>query len=128
MKISSIKKIITEDYKPEVRETIQRLATVLNPLIEQVVQAMSGNLTTKDNFKSKIYSIELPAGTSTYTAAWPINEKPVDVRIAQLTKSDLSAPAAAFALSWKYENEKIILTFIGLNASFTHKITIIGLV
>ena len=128
MKISSIKKLVVEDYKSEMRETIQRLATVLNPFLDQTVQALSGNLTTKDNFKSKIYSIELPAGASTYTVAWVINEKPVDVRIAQLTKSDFSAPAAAFALSWKYENEKIMLTFIGLNASFAHKITVIGLV
>jgi hypothetical protein len=128
MKISSIKKLVVEDYKSEVRETIQRLATVLNPFLDQVVQAMSGNLTTRDNLKCKVYSIELPAGTSTYTVAWPLNEKPTSVHIGQLTKNDFSAPAAVFALSWRYDSAKIILTFIGLNASFAHKITIIGAV
>ena len=128
MKISSIKKIITEDHKPEVRETVQRLAQVMNPFLDQTVQAISGNLTLSDNLKSKTYSIALPAGTSTYTVAWKINEKPSAVLIAQLTKSDLSPVSAAFALSWKYENESIKLTFLGLDAGTKHKIKLIGIV
>ena len=128
MKITSIKKIIQEDFKSEVRETIQRLAFILNPLIEQVVQVLSGNLTLADNFKGKVYDIELPTGISTYTVAWKVNEKPTAVYIGQLTKSDLSAVSAVFAMSWKYSDTKIVLTFIGLNASYAHQIKIIALV
>ncbi len=100
----------------------------MNPFLDQVVQALSGNVTIKDNLKSKTYFIALPAGTSTYTVAWAINEKPTAVIIAQLTKSDLSAVSAVFAMSWKYENESIKLTFLGLDAGTKHQITIIGLV
>lgn len=128
MKISSIKKLVVEDFKVDVRETVQRLAQILNPFLEQVVQVLSGNLTLADNFKGKVFDIDLPAGTSTYTVAWAINEKPTAVYIGQLTKSDLSTVSAVFALSWKYENEKIKLTFLGLDAGTKHKIKIIGIV
>lgn len=128
MKISGIKKVIVEDFKSDARETIQRLSQILNPFLDQVVQVLSGNLTLADNFKGKVYNIELPAGTSTYTVSWKINEKPSSVYIGQLTKSDLTPVGAVFALTWKYENESIKLTFLGLDAGTRHKISIVGVV
>ena len=128
MKISSIKKLVVEDFKVDVRETVQRLAQILNPFLDQTVQAIAGNLTLADNFKGKVYDIDLPADTSTYTVAWEINEKPTAVYIGQLTKSDLSAVSAVFALSWKYDNKTINLTFLGLTAGTKHKVKLIGIV
>ena len=39
MKLDSIKRIIREDYPKEDRQTIEKLAGILNPFLEQIAQA-----------------------------------------------------------------------------------------
>lgn len=125
-KINAIKKIVVEDYDLSSRSLVQRLAQTLNSFLEQVTTALNGNVTLRDNIKGKVLRVELPAGTSTRTVAWAVNEKPTAVTIGCLTKKDLSAPSAAFSLSWKYDTDGIHLTFIGLDAGTAHVATIIA--
>lgn len=126
MKINAIKRIIVEDYDQEARPTMQRLAQTLNGFLEQVSQALSGQLTLRDNAKSRVYSIELAKGTSTQTVAWTLNEKPVAVTIGNLTVKGGAAPADVFALSWGLGSKGLELTFLGLDAATDHTVTIIA--
>ncbi len=125
-KLNSVKKIILEDYAQEYRELVQRLALTLNSFLDQTTTAINGGLTLRDNFKSKTYQVDLPAGTSTKTVAWTLNEKPTSVVIGNLTKSDTSAPSAVFSLSWKYTSKGLVLTFLGLDGSTDYVATIIA--
>lgn len=127
MKINGIKKIVVEDYELDDRNLVQRLALTLNGFLDQVTTALNGNITTKDNQKSKIYRVDLPAGTSSKLVAWDLNEKPTSAEIAQLTLRDGTSPAAVFSLSWRYDPSKgIYLTFIGLDGSTHHSATVIA--
>lgn len=123
-KISSIRKIIVEDFSADMRDLITKLASVLNPFLDQVSSALGQQLTHRDNLKSKTYELALAAGVSTMAVAWDLNEKPTAVTIGNLTKDDMTAPSAAFCLSSYYANGKIQLTFIGLDAGTAHKTTI----
>lgn len=125
-RLNSSKKITPEDYPSDSRPLVQRLAQTLNSFLDQVTVALNGGLTIRENLKSKVYKLSLPAGTSTQTVAYDLNEKPTSVVIAQLTKSDSTTPSAAFCLSWRYDNKGIHLTFLGLDAATAHSTTIIA--
>lgn len=125
-RINSVKKLVVEDYSSDDRQLVQKLAQVLNPFLEQVSLAINGQQTLRDNLKSKVYKISLPAGTSARTVAWNLNEKPTSVIIGALTKTDGTAPADVFCLSWRYDGEGIHLTFLGLDGSTDYISTIIA--
>lgn len=124
--INASKKIVPEDYAADTRDTVKRLATTLNPFLDQSSNALSNQLTLKENLKAKVWTLDLDAGVSTYTVSWGINEKPTDVHIGYLAKRDGSAPAAAFAMHWTYADSQVFLTFLGLNAATAHVATVIG--
>jgi len=117
---------VVEDYTAEERTLVQRLATTLNSFLEQASAAVNGNLTLKDNIKSKIYSSELSAGTTVKTVVWDLNERPSDIRIARLVKKDGTSPSAAFSLSWEFTPQGLQLTFIGLDALTSYRADVIA--
>lgn len=125
MKIDTVRRIIVEDFPSESRAFVQKLATVLNPFLDTVTTCLTSNITA-DNLKGKAWTLNLAAGLSTANVTWGLNEPPTNVQIAKLALSTGIAPAAAFSLSWSYANNMITLTFIGLDATKAHKITIEG--
>jgi hypothetical protein len=125
-KIQSVKKLIVEDFSSASRELIQRLAAVLNPFLDQVVTALSQKITFADNLKCKTYNFTLAEGISSIVVAWDFNEKPTAVYIGNLTKSNGQAPSAVFALSSYHSDRKLTLTFLGLDASTAHTVTVIA--
>lgn len=125
-KIQAVKKIIVEDFAADSRELIQRLASVLNPFLDQVITALSQRITFADNLRSKTYDIKLAEGVSTMVVAWEFNEKPTAVTIANLTKSNGQPPSQVFALSSQHSDRKITLTFLGLDAGTAHSATVIA--
>jgi hypothetical protein len=126
VKIGTIKKLIVEDYPATARDVVVRLATTLNPFLDQASTAFGNNITIRENLKSKVYALDLPAGTATISLSWDLNERPTSVVIAQLIKHDLSAPSAAFSLSWRYDNKQLALTFIGLDVATRYTAIIVG--
>jgi len=127
-KINTIKKIIVEDFNVDARDMVQRLANTLNPTLDQLGTAASGNLSLSDNLKCRVYSlkIEATAASASQHVIWDLNEKPTSVIIGRLAKESGAAPAAAFAISWRYENGKIFFTIIGLDATLKYSLTLIG--
>jgi hypothetical protein len=126
VKVTGIKKLIVEDFPATTRETVQRLAQILNPFLDVVTKALTNGLTIKDNLKAQSFPLELAAGVSTQTVKWTLNEAPSEVRISRLAIKGGTAPAAAFSLFWAYEAPEIRLTFIGLNAGSIHETTVTG--
>ena len=124
MRITGTKKIVVEDYPADSREVIQKLSQILNPNLEQSTQATNGNITLNDNLKSQVYSRTLASGTNTVNLKWTLNERPTEVRIAQIIRSDGTLPAVHI-LHWLYEAGQIACTVVGLDTA-EHKLTIIA--
>jgi hypothetical protein len=127
-KITSSRKLVVEDYPSDSRPLVQRLAQVLNGFLDQAATAINGGLTIRENLKSKVYSISLPAGTSTQPVAFDLNERPSVVALGNLTKSDTTSPTAVFSLSWRIDSKGLHLSFLGLDAATAHTATVIALV
>jgi hypothetical protein len=127
MKISTVKKLVLEDFPAANRELIQKLAQVLNPFLDQQTTALTSNLTV-ENLKGRQYTVELKATQTTASVAWDLNEKPSIVVVAKLTKSDgVTAPSGVFSMSWTYTTRnQIALTFQGLDSGTAYKVVIEG--
>lgn len=125
-KIQTIRKIVVEDFPEASRELITKLSSVLNPFLDQVITALSKNLTHADNLKGKVYTFQLAAGVSSITVAWEYNDKPTAVYLGNLTKSTGAAPSNTFSLSSLHSDNKITFTLIGLDGSAAHTITVIA--
>jgi hypothetical protein len=125
-KIQSIKKIIVEDFPADLRDTVTKLASVLNPFLDQVSSALSSKLSYADNIQCQKYDFQLAADVSTIVLAWGQAEKPSAVYIGNLTKTNGEAPSAAFSLSSYHSDKKITMTFLGLAAGTAHNVTVIA--
>lgn len=64
MKINTFKRIIKEDVKEEYRELVEKLAFSINPFAEEVVKALSNNLSVPDNFNQKFRDITVEVDAS----------------------------------------------------------------
>lgn len=125
-KISSSKKIILEDFPKEVRVWLPKLSDPLNRFLEQVYASLVNGITLSDNIKSRVYRISIRAGETEKSVQWTLNERPNDVRIANIRTSADAAPSAAYSMSWKFVNGQIDMTFIGLDAGTKYTATIVG--
>lgn len=127
MKISTVKKLVLEDFPAANRDLIQKLAQVLNPFLDQQTTALTSNLTV-ENLKGRQFIISLAAKATMASVAWNLNEKPTVVVIAKLTKSDgVTPPSGVFSMSWTYTTKnQIALTFQGLDVATAYKVVIEG--
>lgn len=53
-KLSGLKRIVTEDFKSDQQEMIGKLAFVINPMIDNILQALNKNLTINDNLNQSV--------------------------------------------------------------------------
>ena len=132
MKITTFKKIVPEDFASDTRDLVRKLASLLNPYLDDISRSFAGGITTGDNLKSKLVSVELAVGVSTGTFSWTANEKPVVCMIGQLT-ADKALVAQDFSFSWllTYTPEKgfqINWKIFGLDSAKKHEVTILTLV
>lgn len=58
MQLSNVRRIIIEDFKQEDRETVGKLATILNSFMEEVVTLSQGNIST-ENLTRSIQQIDI---------------------------------------------------------------------
>ena len=128
MKITPSKKLIPEDFASEERELIKRVSQVFNPFMDNMVQSLTNAVTLRDNLKCKVYVLNFEADQTTAKLAWDLNEKPTALLIGQITKDNKAAVTQAYSLAWIFVEGKVEATFIGLQASVKHEITLIGMV
>lgn len=63
-KISNLKKIVNEDFPQENRTLIGKLAFILNPFFDAIVNALNKNLTFNDNLNAQDVNINIQAPLS----------------------------------------------------------------
>jgi hypothetical protein len=141
MKISPAKKIIPEDFPSESRSIILKLSVILNQFLDQVSQILMQGVTLRDNTKSKIVNISLKAevkdinGTviqvaeTTKSFAWDLNEKPTAIYVGQITKDTSKvALSAIYSMFWTTDGKNITVSFVGLDPTKPHDVSIVCLV
>lgn len=62
MQLSNVRRIIVEDYKEDDRDTVAKLATVLNSFMEEVVSLSRKNVSF-DNLNRSLVVIDLTVGS-----------------------------------------------------------------
>jgi hypothetical protein len=132
MKISSFKKIVPEDFTSETRELVRKLASLLNPYLEDLYKTTANSITIGENLKNKKVRISLVEGEATGVFSWTLNEKPTCCLVGQIT-TDNNLISQAYSLSWilTYTAEKgyqVSWQLFGLDAAKKHELTISALV
>jgi hypothetical protein len=132
MKISSFKKIIPEDFASETRDLVKKLASILNPYLEDVYKTTANNVTISENIKQRTVKVALDVAESTGTFSWLLNEKPSCCIVGQITTgNELVAQAYSFTWLLTYTAQKgyqISWKLFGLDAAKKHDVTIIAIV
>jgi type IV secretory pathway ATPase VirB11/archaellum biosynthesis ATPase len=62
MQISNVRRIIVEDYPEDSRETVGKLATVINSFMDEMV-SMSRNKVDFDNLNRSLITVDVTVGT-----------------------------------------------------------------
>jgi hypothetical protein len=63
-KLTEFKRLIAEDFPKEDRALASRLGAALNPVLQEIYQALSKNLNFTDNFNSQVKDVEITVDSS----------------------------------------------------------------
>jgi hypothetical protein len=127
-KILGGKKIILEDFEPEQRKWLPKLISPLNQFMESVYSALQKGLTISENLRAEVYKRTLPAGSSTQSLAWNLNQQPTAVLLGQITDTAGNIPVSQVGIMWTFRDNSITITYDGLDSNTSYRTTIIGLV
>lgn len=58
-KVSPVRRINKEDFSPEDQQLIERLSTLLNTSLEEIVNVINGNLSVADNLNENIATVDV---------------------------------------------------------------------
>lgn len=58
-KIKNLPRLIAEDFEEENQDLIGKVAFVMNPAFEQLVQAFNKNITVEDNLNMQVKDVEI---------------------------------------------------------------------
>lgn len=128
MKLSTIKKIVLEDFPQDLRSWLPKLATPLNSFLDQVYKVLAKGITIADNLKAEKTTLTIFAGEETKSIRWGLNERPTLVLLGSITYSDGNIPVTQISINWVYLNGQIAVTFYGLDGVSKYKATIVGVV
>lgn len=128
MRLSTVKKIIIEDFPSEQRKWLPKLTLPLNTFLDQAYKALIKGITIRDNLKAEITSLTLLAGETSRKIKWGLNEKPSVCILGNIVYDNGEVPTTQITMYWVYANGQIEVTFLGLDANSKYKITILGMV
>ncbi len=127
-KLSTIKRLIMEDFPSDHRKWLGKLITPLNSFLEQVYKVLTKGITIDDNLKAEQTQLVLNAGETTRKIKWTLNEKPNVVLIGKITYDNGDLPSTQISMYWSYANSQITVNFLGLDVTTKYRILIIGMV
>ena len=74
MKLPGLKRIVVEDFKSDEQQLVSKIAFVVNPIIDAILQALNKNLSVTDNFNQTMIGFNVKVD-STGTPTLPLNLK-----------------------------------------------------
>lgn len=128
MKLSTIKKIIIEDFPSEQRKWLPKLTVPLNNFLEQGYKALAKGLTISDNLRAETTRLRILAGETTRKIRWTQVEKPTVCFLGGITYNNGVAPDTVIVMYWTYAEGQITLTFKGLDAAEIYDVVIFAMV
>lgn len=116
MKLSTIKRVLTESFPSDVQKWIGSLVSPLNNFLDQVTRALTNELTLADNLKAQSWVVTLEAAqTYPIKLAYNLNQKPSVLIVGRIASQDSSAiPAHSF--TWTWYGDRVEVTFGSLSA------------
>ena len=133
MKITGSKRILMEDFKKEDQALVSNLAYVLNPFLEQVVQAFSKNITVSENLNMeyKTVMIEVDAnGLTLNTASFQTTINNISgLVVINISSDDGSYPLGAPFCSYTKDGKVVKIqhvTGLDVNIKYTMKVLVLG--
>lgn len=140
MKLSGYKYIYENDFKPEERELIRKLANSLNVGIENVYLALNNRLTLADNIQGTFKQIDITLdsnGLPTDTTGFQLdrqggtqvvpNVQGILVLRAENLVSTTVFPTATPLISFSQDNEFLQINHVsGLPAGYTFRLTLMA--
>lgn len=131
-KIRKINKILTEDFPSTYRDLVSKLAFVLNPFLDNLVDALDGRLNFSDNLDSEVKTItvtpssDLPLKVRTDLARC---DSVIITRATNLTNTSATLPGAPFVEFNNQESNGIrqieITNITGLTSASRYRIKLI---
>ena len=135
MLFSTFRRLLKEDFDPENQALIDKLAFVINPLIETMTRAFTRNLSFDDNINCQVKSLEItvdssgvPTQTTSFRSSLTSKSQGIFcVRAQNLTNSS-TYPSGGVLISFT-ENQKIITIqhVTGLQANNKYQLKIISI-
>ena len=129
-KLDNLRRIKVEDFDPEVQDTIEKLAEILNSHMDQVINTVNGNIDI-DNLNREQIQIEvtvnsngIPINNNRFSAASGFKGSVIK-RVDNLTNPTAlltSAPYMSFVASG--QNLYTINSIVGLQANNRYLLTI----
>ena len=135
MKLSSYKRILTSDFKPEERQLVDKLAGGINDMFDQLVQALNKRLTLTDNFQATVRDVDIVVGvdgvpTSATSFGLDVSGIPVTgiqvIRAENLTNSAIYPLGQPFVSFIQLNNTVRILHVSGLQPNNRYRLRVIA--
>ena len=132
MKLSNIKRILTENLPTEVLKWIDEIVIPLNTVISQISDALSSQLTITDNMLGCVKNFTLTTADFPFTFNHGLNAQPKICFIAQINDTSgnpatfTTAPYAQWFLGTE-ANTIILQTITGLDITKKYDVTLVVL-
>ena len=107
-KLGFLKRIIKEDFKREDQELVAKLAYILNPAFESIVNTMSNQLTFQENLNTQVKDISVRVDAS----GKPINEVSFRSSLHGLCRGIWTVRAQNITDPTKYANSYPLVSFM----------------
>lgn len=131
MKITSFKRLIVEDSKAENQELVSKLASILNPTLEQLERILTKNINT-DNLAQSLVDISVtvdssgvPVGTTTFKNDLQSKLRGIISVRAQSSNPNLSATGTPLITFSENANLITINNITGLQANTKYTLTLL---
>lgn len=132
-KLGFLKRLVTEDFSKDDQKVISKLAFILNPALEQIVQALTNNLTFEDNLAAMVKEIEVEvdsdgnpvSGGAFQSTLNNLCRNIIVTRATNLTNSSVYPKGYPF-ITWE-ESSKIVTikNIAGLPSGYRYRLRII---
>ena len=132
MKLSNIKRLLTENLPTDVLKWIDEIVIPLNTVISQITDALSSQLTITDNMLGSVKTFTLTSADFPFTFNHGLNAQPKICFIAQINDNSgnpatfTAAPYAQWFLG-SAANTITIQTITGLNVTKKYDVTLVVL-